>query len=447
MPKKACCCQKPPQGTRSCCRPIYQGCVGNEYAFSLEFTASMPCYKREPVAGLEDAEYTCQSNPAITHNITGSPETFLLTVYHTIQEPVALWDVAYYSYVDQPWLGSGTNYGCAGSGFDPNDPSTYHEARVGSECDTFGGLDCYSCLDCECQKNPLYSYCNFDESQLRPNCDLVPPNGLSFLWNTCYKAYHLQKITRDFTSVDQYPPQYPSCYTGCTFTPPDRNIRNLPDSFTFQFVPNPDYPEQMEEDYVPKLQPDLEYFYYNCRGKDQVIADPSRPLDGSLDYTSYRIQLSITIGYEKTFNCSLDTENPVYETLSLPFFYYETFFGFGTAFQGMRIEGTYDRNTLEDDPMDMCVPPSTYTEPHTSCPNLLSNPCLDPGIQYYKDDYTICALPDGSAVGSVGDENFQWFPEPGDPIYTYDQYCPEPTFGVYNCRHFQVPANITTELL
>ena len=81
MPKRACCCNTPPD-VGSCCRPIYNGCVGKEYEFTFRVTAKYPCYN---YPFLTPAIYTF--NDGITnYEIPGYQETFEIKVNYKIKK-------------------------------------------------------------------------------------------------------------------------------------------------------------------------------------------------------------------------------------------------------------------------------------------------------------------------------------------------------------------------
>jgi hypothetical protein len=367
MPRKACCCTTIPPELGSCCRPIYNGCVGKEYTFTFRFSAKYPCMNLNGTPAI----YQCDNNSSISYNIPGNFETFEVTCAYLINSPAEI-------RAEPACIGPGNsnltsncgNWGCQGSGFNPMVPSTWK----------YCSNPIFSCLKCNCYTNSNYSYCNFDGDKLKTSCNcftgFIPfiynctlegnnvfqldgtnpaPCGedgfgnirpftliqegnsqLIDLWSACYRSYILKENDFGFSDL--------GC--GCTFDP---GSDNLLDSYTVQFIPDPNIPEQNDINYIPKIKLDLIKFNFNC---SQDGNSTSFILPG------YNINLSLGIGYDAEFNCGT-VNNPISEYLTIPFQICEdTFFG-GIYYDGLYVEGNYNRSSFTTDPFDLCIPPST----------------------------------------------------------------------------------------
>jgi hypothetical protein len=429
MPKKACCCTQPAPEENSCCRPIYQGCVGKKYTFEVLFKAKYPCLQGS-WGNWTDQLYECISNNSIKHSIPGNTETFILTIEYKIKKPGNV----YYS----PTLAAssyparfnqcGRLWSCYGPNFNPNNPDTWRIPTYTVPPGGFGNV--YSCPDCYCFNNPDYSICNFGNDKLKEACTCTDgsvnwvyycpsifqsrssavPNNIdpcgydpfsgqprpfqlitegSFptdFWGNCYSFWRLQKPDIDFQPTNQSPPNS-GCYAGCTFKLGEVDISNIPNSYSFQFIPDPAIPEQNLANYTPKLQPDLLNFTVRCEWGQQFDPDYSR---------GYNIQLELGIGYKASFNCG----NNVFEIIDIPFKQIDDFIGVYN--DGIYVKQNYRRSSLTNDPMNSCVPETKYDYPYTSsnCINSVypvSNPlnrCYDPQTNspatLYKDEWSNC---------------------------------------------------------
>ena len=398
MPRKACCCNVVPPETGSCCRPIYNGCIGKEYEFSFQFSAKYPCMNLNG----NPATFECQNNSVLL-NIPGNFETYEITCRYTIEKPAEL-------RASPACIGPGNsnltsncgNWGCQGSGFNPIVPSTW------KYCSNL----IFSCLKCNCYTNSNYSYCNFDAGKLKTSCNcdtgFIPfiyncttsginvseidgtnpaPCGedgfgnirpftliqtgnskLLDLWSACYRFYELKQNDFGFSN-------FGPC--GCTFEP---GSKNLLDSYTVQFIPDPNIPEQLNPNYEPKLRIDLINFSFQCS------------VDGTIEYSSlpgYNINFSLGIGYRANFNCGT-TNNPVIEFLDIPFQICEDSFFGGIYYDGLYIQGQYNRESFTTDPFDLCIPPSTTTYIKDNSGGRCTQEIL------YKDSYT------GESTGLIG---------------------------------------------
>jgi hypothetical protein len=444
MPKKACCCRQPAPEENSCCRPIYQGCVGKKYTFEVLFKAKYPCFKNNPNGTFSEAQYKCSNNGSL-HSIPGNAETFILTIEYEIARPAEIYPA---SGTDGEIPFCGLNYGCYQDRKYPDYPDSWQGRTFIVPGDgTFGNMDTtYPCLGCDCYTDPIYSVCNFGENDLnsactcysgftywlynclspfgsnpvvgvaplpRPRdpgediCGKDPFSGIPYitvlaregsastkLWNQCYSYWKLQKAPTDFEQIYQDPPGS-GCYAGCTFTLADGNISNIPQSYSFQFIPDPGIPEQNTANYEPRLQPDLLNFTVTCN---------KGPLSYNYygKYTGYNIQLELGIGYKASFNCGNNTT----EILDIPFqqvFNPDDFIN-ALYSDGIFVIQNYRRSSLTNDPMNSCVPKTSYNYPYpgSSCingviPYSSSNiigRCPNPrtGVSeiLYKDEWTNC---------------------------------------------------------
>jgi hypothetical protein len=468
MPKKACCCRQPAPEENSCCRPIYQACVGKKYTFEVLFKAKYPCFKNNPNGTFREAEYRCQNNGSL-HSIPGNAETFILTIEYEIEKPANLYwypkfvtSEGFRTNEEPAVYPCGTNYGC----FQDRQYQDYPDSWVARTYTvpgngTFGNQGTvYSCVGCDCYIDPEYSICNFGENDLNSECTCFdggtawiyncldalnqvtgavslnrpadpgeaicgsdPFSGAPYpyrlaragtaptkLWNQCYSFWRLQKPDTEFQPFFEDPPST-GCYRGCTFKQGDVDISNIPQSYSFQFIPDPGIPEQNAANYEPRLQPDLLNFNVICNQGDFLTQLPQK---------GYSIVFDLGIGYKASFNCG----NNVTEILDIPFqrFYDPDDFINEIYNDGIYVRQYYRRSSLTNDPMNSCVPNTTYNYPYTtsSCingvtPNASSNRvlsrCGDPqtGVveTLYKDEWSNCLF--GPPIPVTGSENFGLF--------------------------------------
>lgn len=414
MPRKNCCCNIVPPIPGSCCRPIYNGCVGKTYEFSFRFSAKYPCMKSNG----SPAIYECQNNSSITYDIPGNFETYEIVCQYTIDNPAEI-NTGPSCFTRSVTVSSATcndgNFGCQGPDFDPNNPTTW------KFCDDPISL----CPRCACRTNEQYSYCNFDEDKLRTSCGcdtgLIPwiwscgasstattswiynlpdPCGtdgfgnprpftvvqegndkLINVWNGCYTNYRLKG--RDTLFTDSL--------CGCTFEPGNRNLL---DSYTVQFIPDPSIPEQSSSTYQPKIIIDLINFNFECNSSQNV------------QFPGYNINFSLGIGYRQDFKCGGTTNNPVTETFYIPFQICEDSFFGGIYYDGLYVEGNYTRDSFTTDPFDLCIPPSTTTHIKNNSGGRCTQEIL------YKDSYT------GDSYGLIGNN--------GSPANDFSTIVPTP---------------------
>lgn len=439
MPRKNCCCNIVPPVVGSCCRPIYNGCIGKTYEFSFQFSVKYPCTKSNGSPMI----YKCDNNNSITYDIPGNFETYEITCLYTIERPAELRGSP--ACISTDTCGS---WACQGSGFDPNSPSTWKQCE---NLPTFPPVYTIPCTKCDCYTSLNYSYCNFNADKLKTSCNcktgLIPwiwdcgyipyesyytnvttPCGtdgfgnprpftviqegnekLLDLWSACYRFYEIKQNDFGFTN-------FGDC--GCTFDP---GSKNLLDSYNVQFIPNPSIPEQNNPNYQPRIIIDLINFEFQCT-QDGGGAFNNFPPPG------YDISFSLGIGYIQDFKCGGTTNNPVIEQLYIPFqICNDTIFG-GSYYDGLYIEGRFNRSSFTTDPFDLCIPPSTtsfvknnsggrctseifYSDSYT---NYYENSSIGNGGILYRNDTGIIDCP--IKMGDVCDTN-QWDPSIPDSIY------------------------------
>lgn len=467
MPKKACCCTPAPPEENSCCRPIYQGCVGKKYTFEVIFKAKYPCFKNNPNGTFSEAQYRCLNNGSL-HSIPGNAETFILTIEYEIAKPA---DIFTSGNDDGEIRFCGLNYGCYQDRKYPDYPDSWQVKTYTVPGDgTFGNMDTiYPCIGCDCYTDPEYSICNFGENDLNAACtcysgftywlyDCLSPydanqvirtvplprprdpgedicgkdpfsgipnptvlvregSASTKLWNQCYSYWRLRKASKEFEPNTEYPPGT-GCYSGCTFKFGDDDISNIPQSYSFQFIPDPNILEQNNPNYEPRLQPDLLNFTVKCnKGPLGFYNEYNR-------YTGYNIDLELGIGYKASFNCG----NNIIEILDIPFQRIFSPDDFINALynDGIYVKQNYRRSSLTNDPMNSCVPKTSYNYPYTvsSCingvlprtSNNIIGRCPDPqtGISeiLYKDEWNNCLY--GPPIPVTGSEEFGLFTFGGD---------------------------------
>jgi len=503
MPRKSCCCNSPPPTGGSCCRPIYSGCVGKEYEFSVLMKIKYPCYKTSTFV---QKEFVCPNNPAIVYPIQNNLETFRLTVKYRITEP---------AYQTVPAA-------CA---------VQYNPTRRCDECDTLsdpffctnncgdaeahpitpvqsipcGGLNPFgvypfpvasgnlvttptSCLPqsflpsnyltwplfgnpisgCDCF-NGKYPTCDF--SELKP-CDQLNTGFLSGLYRceglpgdreylpgqtpvcpddpfgnpttvviirepvepnffhaNCYNYWRLQKPNFGFIPY--------SSGIGCTITNHGEvDISNVADSYTIQFIPDPNVPEQNNPNYTPKIQPKLIFFQVLCNKIGAFNNDGFGIREEFLTPTNnnnndnYGIFLKMGFGYRAEFCCDTNPgsgggPNPLcnnIEVVDIPFREFKNWFDGTITSQGMRVFMAYGRSSLPNDPINLCIPTSTQNVPNLSC----TPQTCDTGSAYY-DDYNACYKGNPTVGFSVSDPQDPFDP-PNPNLWIYNDYC-DPIFN------------------
>jgi hypothetical protein len=397
MPRKACCCNIVPPVVGSCCRPIYNGCIGKTYEFSFQFSVKYPCTKPNgsPVI------YECQNNSSLTYDIPGDFETYELTMQYTIQTPAELRAApACVGINNSGVIANCGSWACQGSGFNPTVPSTWKYC--------FESIFTFSCTKCNCYTSSDYSYCNFDAGNLKTSCNCntgfipfiyrctvdgseVPMlDGSNFapcgtdgfgniraftliqegnsqlidLWSACYQFYEIKQNDFGFTDF--------GC--GCTFEPGQRNfLANLVDTYSLQFIPNPNIPEQNNPNFETRTQPFLNSFEFYCdaNGGGSALLPPG-----------YNISIEIGVEYSHNFNCGGTPSNPAIEQLRIPFQICEdTFFG-GLYYDGLFIEAKFNRSSFTTDPFDLCIPPSTTSHVKNNSGGRCTSEI------FYSDSYT-----------------------------------------------------------
>jgi hypothetical protein len=432
--------------------------------------------------------YDCKSSNK-RFSIPGNPETYEIVVRHTINKVPKLQD----TFITEvgPESGVARNWACSGEDFDPTNPDTWKNSvefppeagwPFGSECNCTG-CDCYtvepyaSCnfgddklSDCECssgQKNWIYGCSNgvfaspygpeflgtrgllcsdgFGGTSL-PTLLLAGSYPTNF-WCNCYQQYYLGRYTNQFVENDfpnpctppyTPPPGDPNCRPGCSATGADQNIANIADSYSIQFIPNPAYPEQLDENYVPKLQPELISFEYYCSKYARYYGNWS-----NIPRRGYNIDMSFAFGYANEFNCGTDDE-PVYERLEFPLIITEDpLFGF-RYLTGPNITAAFNRPSFESDPMNMCVPLSTQRYSQDCLPYYSTGYS---GLCYndtsYWDEYRQCLF---------GREQYAFSPDFFNPDWAnVFQYCPDtldtyaPTTFFNQCQWFAFENTILVE--
>jgi hypothetical protein len=417
MPKKACCCTNVPVEGGSCCRPIYNGCIGKRYNFSFRFTAKYPCFSNSAGSPML---YACPANTSKTYNIPGNPETFEVNVQYLITAPAEIRSYPGLFGTGNPTPFSTDNCGnmsCQSPSWDANNPSTWvYTSGYNPLNPTTWPLS-----NCNCFSNITYSNCNFGSDKLRTICGcdtgLIPfiyqctGSGISvtstlsltspcgpdvfgndlpftiiqtgnskiiYAWNSCYRNYILKKLDSNFQNTGS---------GGCTFSPGDADISNIPSSYSIQFIPNAAIPEQNTGNYVPKLQPDLLNFNFQC---DSTSTYPviGGPVQG------YTIYMNMGFGYKSSFNCGTPTA-PIIIPIDIPFQILEDQLFGGTFYDGLFTSNYYNRQSITTDPFTICVPKSTTLSAHTGNP--VQTQCTSEIL--HKDNYTNFQLGNGNKVG------------------------------------------------
>lgn len=424
MPKKACCCGGvTPTESGSCCKPIYQDCVGKNYEFTFRVKAKYPCFQIGNNTTYPEALYTCQNGTQL--NIPGYSETFEINVQYQISEPAEIPDP-----------------------IQPDDPNS---------------LDCGFCHNgspnctqfptnpCNCLTDATYSKCNFGASELLSDCQ---GNGTALClntdWGQCYQGYSLKNSNTSYQQIG----------SGCTFTHGESNIANIANSYSIQFIPDPNIPEQNLSSYVPRLQPELLTFRYNCTApfwpstggpgcnptlifNEQDYFYSNTPVVFSPYFNGYSILIEMGFGYDHEFICGYDAGIPIIERLSIPFqITVDDFIG-DTFYDGLHIVQVFNRQSLTTDPMNMCVPQSTKIYP------ISSNDCASGRCTEeinYRDDYTNCVFGRESIV--VGTPGFGF----GFPVQNVKMpdYCGSITFDptvpyevALHCQYVNFTNNIS----
>ena len=422
MPKKSCCCDViQPPGEFSCCRPIYQDCVGKKYEFTFTVKVKYPCFK---IGDLQYSEALFECDNGSLFNIPGEHESFEINVQYEIKEP------AEQLYRLSPYL-------------------RCNLARRGGQCTTIPG-PAGPIIPCECYTD-TYAKCNFSGAELAENCEGIC--GRTF--GQCYQGYILKEPS---TGFNQGP-------FGCNFSIGESNMVNIADSYSIQFIPDPNIPEQNEENYKPRLQPELLTFKYQCTAaffgcsefppcQGQFIfgepffqtVDLSAPVNYGA-YNGYSILIEMGFGYEHEFICGDNNGIPITQVLSIPFFIGEdSYFGL-PYYDGVYVKQTFQRRSLTNDPMDMCVPLSTQIYPYE--PNSCFLSCQS-SEQKYKDEYTNCNM--GFPSAAFGTPGYG-LPFPIE-YYPVDAKMPLSCGGIafdlsdaqqqsLQCSYIQIPAKIT----
>lgn len=504
MPRKSCCCntQPPPEG--SCCRPIYNGCVGRRYSFTTKVKVKYPCWKNFQFV---QNTYECLNGVA-EYPIQDNFETFELTVYYTIQRPVRqqqyIWPSPHTgsrstnscSCSTELWNGcdGGRRWNCAGSNFNPMDGDTWPPR----DCDPNsiglpGTLSCQPAGDgCACRTG-IYSTCNFGDNNLK-TCDTYcdsgaiawsykcggelrfcdtenqipspcgsdgfgnlyyptditpgePPNNF---WQGCYKGWLLESNSQLETDHEEYiiPFSFPPC-ACCTFNAPTSSLTEISDSYTFQFIPDPNILEQNDPDYIPKIQPNLLYFWVGCGAFGSSELDT---LGGvGVNSSGYEVGMKLGFGYRAEFNCTSGQQQQGggqnIEVVDIPWKEYEDPF-FGISSQGPTVYMRYNRGRLPNDPMNSCLPVSSQNVLRTECPGL--NTGFGPICEYgslYIDDYNLCYF-----SGPIVRFRTSVYSEPFDPELTYNNYCnpvvdPDGSVTWPQCSHVIIDYRMDVERL
>jgi hypothetical protein len=452
MPKKACCCRQPEPEENSCCRPIFKNCVDKKYTFEVLFKAKYPCFKNNPLGTTpryREAQYRCLNNGTL-HNIPGNAETFILTLEYKISKPANV----YYTQEDVAQIGDipipcGYPYYACWPNFDPTIEATWPPSASPFGGPPFVNPFLYlTCIGCGCLNNDTYSFCNFDEEKLKESCNCTERGYITQdptqFWNQCYSFWTLHPPDKDYEGMNQEPPNS-GCYTGCTYTAGDRNLSAIADSYSFQFIPDPNIPEQNLPSYQPRLQPDVLNFQVHCNQGDFLDLDV---------YRGYNLVLELGIGYKASFNCGVG----VTEILEIPFQQTQDFFGYGYFNDGIYVKQNYRRSSLTNDPMDSCVPQTTYNYPYTtnSCINVSYDQsggypiarCPDPQTNLpttlYKDEWSNCKW--GPAVPYAGSLEYGLIA--ADPGSKMPQFCDSSFYEIQwenHCQYFNLTDDIIVE--
>jgi len=449
MPKKACCCTPAPPEESSCCRPIYQGCVDKKYTFEVLFKAKYPCFKHNINSASTEAQYTCLNNSSIKHSIPGNAETFILTIEYKITKPAEI----YITDSDRNIIGlpysCGYPYYACWPNFDPEIietwPYSIYNGQQGGPPPFYNpGLYPIPCVGCNCLTNDTYSFCNFDEDKLKESCNCYEGSFITQtptqFWNQCYSYWILRPPNTDYEGMGQDPPNS-GCYSGCTFTPGNPNISDIANSYSFQFIPDPNIPEQNLASYVPRLQPDVLNFQTHC------LWDPFN----SNYATGYNITLELGIGYKASFNCG----NNVTEIVDIPFQQRQDSFT-GLYNDGIYVQQHYRRSSLTNDPMNSCVPETSYNYPYSTnnCINATTPGtapivrCYDPQTNLpsslYKDEWSNCLW--GPPIPIAGNLDFGLISIDSDAIMK--NYCEESFVEINwanHCQYFNLTDDIVVE--
>jgi hypothetical protein len=270
--------------------------VGKTYQFKTKISVRYPCFREhtgdqnpDPFFGgsVSGAQYTCQNNPSITHNIPNKFETFEITVTHTIPHVAET-----YGIFDGTWL---SERPCCAS---PENPAP-------EGC-------------CSCYTNS-YSYCTMGDG-LEDSCAYTPQFPPDY-WRDCYRSW-VFKTSYDTFQITTIPGSGGfSTQTICSIIPGDDNLARS-HTTNIRFIPNPNNPEQLDPNYIPRVQPKIFGLKVLCARFYDLphVPDPTfgQPESG---YAAMNIiNLEIGFGYRHTFNCGGDTQgNTVLETLNIPF--------------------------------------------------------------------------------------------------------------------------------
>lgn len=267
---------------------------------------------------------------------------------------------------------------------------------------------------------------------------------------------------------------------------PPTNIADIANSYTIQFIPDPAYPEQLDPDFVPSVEPIIVEFRAYCNGTQSAPLNtfdlnPDNPYINIYEYSgiptslyplknsAHTIDIGLGFSYKKDFNCGNieGTDSPIIETAEQPFSviklenlyyndydfatltlepYYRVFYHVNGPYLKCRFDRRHQQNV---DTMDMCFPESTQLRPHNGCSNALTapgpysnyvRPRKSPSSEtFYKDDYTNCAnygwydfsgLKNGDENGFVN-LNGHFIINQGQKLYHSFYYC-DPDLITYN---------------
>lgn len=405
----SCCCNRFPNPTTSCCRPIYSGCVGKTYEFKFRVSVRMICPNFPLVytgSGVPSKKYICQNNPNIQHDIMNNNlETFEFKIYYTITQPVDIAGLQTYLFPSEiPGSGQGySNQSFYNSGacigIPPTTPCYNTPPSYGCSLSTpYYAQECinipYGTLQPCCSYNGPYTTCSFTEGYLRPDCgDCVTPYPINTPvtdpWSACYSNYILKSVQ----------PQYEEVGMGCKRIAGNANlVHNTTPIITF--IPNPNYPEQLDPDYIPKIEPKVIEFNFLCKGDHKY--DENLDINNITEANSrYYARAILGFGYINTFNCGVDANNEIVnETLDLPYF---TIINHGDSFEqpfpwsygnGLTLQLSYTRFSLNTDPMNSCIPVSSQnvilTDSINSEDSAVDTAVLDITTpEVYADEYSL----------------------------------------------------------
>lgn len=494
MTKKGCCCGVTTPGYYNCCPPIGVNCVGKTINFQFEVTHRYFCPGKKPnsVDYFNDrgATYTCANGKKLP--ITNNPETWLITVSHTITQPTQVPITSGEFETPDDYINSSggawsfSNFACCPSvnviGRDL--ASAYYDCLLNPSRPppiSFSGPQ--SEQGCLCATGPK-SLCNFVPKERCEYYSLATIPPIDNIYLRCYSKYALlnslyasttkevQQQRRQSTGEPLNPPIFDNiCVWDYTKVPTtnyaaywiyqfDRFAEfsvnsaparvenyfklgldhNIAQNYSAQFIPNENYPEQLESTYEPITIPVIPFFSFRC---DSLLLDPAvnvEPELVNLNNSSgfiHKIHVQLGFSYSKKFNCGTQS-NPIIETLEIPFKVIEIndniplpidyFEGenfnpncFKDVINGIDppnpwyepcppskryfysapvYYGNFSRQLQPSDKMTDCIPKSTQKVEYSSCkdPNDLS-------LIFYKDEYTNC---DGwNVVGPPIDEFMQ----------------------------------------